>query len=290
LWSKQCRNAPTHRWLLNGRCAPGLIMKGAQPQLSSNVALVTGAGAGTGREYAKLLLADGMKVIAVSLLKDELDDLACELDPGGEKLIIKQADLSQSDSAEELLQWCDARGYEVDVLINNAGFAVYGEPTQVELDRVEMMIGLNVVTALKLSVLFGRRMIKRRNGKILIMGSTAGFAPTPRLGAYCATKAFTNVFGWALAAELRAAGVGVTVVTPGSFTSKFASTAEVRDNSLLGKIYAHERLDAAKVAHKGYLAMRNGHPSVTVGLSGHIAKIVGRLLPPALAARVFHTM
>lgn len=152
-------------------------------------------------------------MIAVSLLADELDALRRDLDPGGGRLTIKQADLSLPRAAEDLIQWCDDENFDVDILINNAGFAIYGEPTQVDLDRIETMIGLNVVTALKLSVLFGRRMKARRSGKILVMGSTAGMVPTARLAAYCASKAFINCFGWSLAAELRRAGVDVTVVT-----------------------------------------------------------------------------
>ncbi|MGZ5364957.1 MAG: SDR family NAD(P)-dependent oxidoreductase, partial [Mycobacterium sp.] len=136
-------------------------MIGKNAMVANRVALVTGAGAGTGREYTKLLLNDGARVIAVSLLADELDSLQTDLDPHGGRLTIKQADLSLPHAAEDLVKWCDERGFDIDVLINNAGFAIYGEPTQVDLDRVETMIGLNVVTTLKLSVLFGRRMKAR---------------------------------------------------------------------------------------------------------------------------------
>ncbi|WP_161976532.1 SDR family oxidoreductase [Mycolicibacterium sp. CH28] len=256
--------------------------------MSTEIALVTGAGSGTGREYTRLLLAEGSAtVVAVSLLADELASLQAELDPDGQRLVIRQADLSRPRAAEDLVQWCDDQGFEVGTLVNNAGFAVYGAPTEVDLERVETMIGLNVVTTLKLAVLVGRRMKRRGTGRILIMGSTAGLAPTPRLGAYCATKAFTNSFGWSLASELRRSGVQVTVVTPGSFNSKFAATAEVTHNSLLGRLYAHERLDATTVAQRGYTALRRGRSSVTVGFSGYLVSAVSRLLPPAITARTF---
>jgi short-subunit dehydrogenase len=258
--------------------------------MPNETAVVTGAGAGTGREFTKLLLADGAIVIAVSLLSEELDALTRELDPGQGRLVTKQADLSESNAAEDLLTWCDEQGYDVDVLINNAGFAIYGEPTEVDMSRVETMIALNVVTCLKMSVLFARRMKQRGSGKILVMGSTAGIAPTPRLGAYCATKAFTNSASWSLGAELRGTGVDVTVVTPGSFRSNFAGTANVRDTSLLGKVYRRERLDASGVARRAYSAMRKGRATVTVGRSGQLAKVLGRVLPPVFVARVMHAM
>jgi uncharacterized protein len=158
--------------------------------MTIETALVTGAGAGTGREYVRMLLADGAKVLAVSLLKDELDDLVAASDPADGRLVVKQADLSEPDAAEQLIEWCDEQGYVVDTLINNAGFAIYGLPSEVDLERVETMIGLNVTTCTKLSVLFARQMKQRGRGRILVMGSTAGMAPTPRLGAYCATKAY----------------------------------------------------------------------------------------------------
>lgn len=253
-------------------------------------ALVTGAGAGTGREYVRMLLADGAKVLAVSLLKDELDDLAVACDPGDGRLVIKQADLSEPDAAERLIEWCHEEGHIVDTLINNAGFAVYGMPSEVDVERVESMIALNVTTATKLSMLFARQMKQRHRGRILVMGSTAGFAPTPRLGAYCATKAYTNSFTWSLGAELRGTGVTVTCVTPGSFKSKFSSTANVSGNGLLAKIYARENLDATGVARAGYAAMRKGRPTVTVGLAGQVAKLISRVLPPTVLARLFGAM
>jgi uncharacterized protein len=253
-------------------------------------ALVTGAGAGTGREYVRMLLADGARVLAVSLLKNELDDLAIACDAGDGRLIIKQADLSEPDAAERLVEWCHEEGHVVDTLINNAGFAVYGMPSEVDLERVESMIALNVTTCTKLSVLFARQMKQRRRGRILVMGSTAGFAPTPRLGAYCATKAYTNSFAWSLGAELRGTGVTITCVTPGVFQSKFASTAKVSGSGLLTKIYAREKLDAAGVARAGYAAMRTGRPWVTVGSAGQLAKVISRVLPPPLTARLLGAM
>lgn len=259
----------------------------------NETALVTGAGAGTGREYVRLLLADGATVLAVSLLKNELDDLVADLDPGDGRLVVHQADLSEPDAAERLLAWCDENRHRVDTLVNNAGFAAYGNPTEVDLTKVETMLNLNVLTSTKLSVLFGRRMKQRGAGAILVMGSTAGFAPTVRLGAYCASKAFTNTFAFSLGAELRGSGVTVTCVTPGSFRSNFATTADVSGfagRSGLKKIYEKEKLDAPAVALAGYRAMRAGKAVVTVGSKGHAAKILGRVMSPVFMARMSRSL
>src|SRR5258708_3097763 len=134
---------------------------------TTRTALVTGAGAGTGREYVRLLLADRVRVLAVSLLDDELRTLQSELHPNGERLVLKQADLAEPDSAEKLLSWCDEHGYQVDTLINNAGFAAYGTPTEIDLHKLQRMLMLNVVTSTKLSMVFGQRMKQRGCGRIL---------------------------------------------------------------------------------------------------------------------------
>jgi uncharacterized protein len=252
------------------------------------IALVTGAGAGTGREYVRLLLADRVKVIAVSLLDDELRALRDEFDPTGDRLVVKQADLAEPDSAEKLLAWCDEHGYQVDTLINNAGFAAYGSPTEIDLSKLERMLTLNVVTSTKLSMIFGRRMKERGSGRILVMGSSAGYSPTVRFAAYGASKAYTNTFSLALGAELEQSGVRVTCVAPGSFRSNFAATADVtgfHGKSMMKRIYEREKLDAPAVALAGYRALQKGKPMVTVGSKGLAAKVLARALSPVFMAR-----
>lgn len=252
-------------------------------------ALVTGAGAGTGKEFVRLLLADGACVVAVSLLKDELDALMEEMDPGDGRLLLKQADLAEPDAAERLLEWCDEKGLVIDTLFNNAGFAVYGEPTEVDLTKVEKMIMLNVVGSTKISTVFARRMQQRGSGRILVMGSTAAHVPTVRFAAYSASKAFTNTYTHGLAAALRGTGVTVTLVAPGSFKSNFAAAADIESSAagIMRRMYESEKLDSPTVARAGYRALRRGRPAVTVGTKGYGVKIVGRLFSPVFLARTF---
>lgn len=254
----------------------------------TGIALVTGAGAGTGREYVRLLIADGFTVIAVSLLDDELRSLRDEFDSIGDRLILKQADLAEPEAAEKLLAWCDEHAYQVSTLINNAGFAAYGLPTDIDLTKLERMLMLNVVTSTKLSMVFGRRMKERGSGRILVMGSSAGYSPTVRFAAYGASKAYTNTFTIALGAELEKSGVTVTCVAPGSFRSNFAATADV--NGFSGRsgmkwIYETEKLDAPTVAAAGYRAMGKGKALITVGSKGVAAKVLARAFSPVFMAR-----
>ncbi|BBX65184.1 short-chain dehydrogenase [Mycobacterium saskatchewanense] len=254
----------------------------------ADVALVTGAGAGAGREYVRLLLADGYRVLAVSLLDEELQALADDLDPGDGRLVTQQADLCEQHAAEKLMAWCDSQGHQVDILINNAGFAAYGAPCEIDLSKVERMLMLNVVTSTKLSMLFGERMKQRGRGRILMMGSSAGFSPTVKFAAYGASKGFINTFAVALGAELKHYGVQVTNVAPGSFQSKFAATADIagyRGSSLMKRIYETEKLDARAVAEAGYRALMGGKPTVTVGAKAAAAKVMARVFSPVFLAR-----
>lgn len=150
------------------------------------------------------------------------------------------------------------------------------------------MLLLNVVTSTKLSMIFGRRMKERGSGRILVMGSSAGFSPTVRFAAYGASKAYTNTFSLALGAELEQSGVSVTCVAPGSFQSNFAATADVtgfQGKSMMKRIYEKEKLDAPAVARAGYRALRKGKPMVIVGSKGVAAQVLARALSPVFMAR-----
>jgi uncharacterized protein len=131
-------------------------------------------------------------------------------------------------------------------------------------------------------------MKERRTGRILVMGSSAGFSPTVRFAAYGASKAYTNTFTLALGAELEQSGVTVTCVAPGSFQSKFAATADVaafQGKSVMKRIYASEKLDAPAVARAGYRALHKGKPMVIVGSKGVAAKVFARAFSPVFMAR-----
>jgi len=162
--------------------------------------LITGAGSGIGKEFAKLFLADGSRVLAVSLLDSELETLVAELDPTGTSLTTLQMDLAEPTAAASLMTWCDDNDWVPHTLINNAGFACYGDVVELDANRVAQMLALNIVTLTMTSTLFGRAMKSRGHGAILNVGSTAGMIPTPRIAAYGASKSYVNTFTYALAA------------------------------------------------------------------------------------------
>jgi short-subunit dehydrogenase len=256
--------------------------------------IVTGAGSGIGKSFTRLFLADGAHVLAVSLVPDELDRLREEMAGVGGTLVTHVQDLSVPGAAEALLAHCDAQGWQIDTLVNNAGFATFGDVVETDLSRIETMLRLNVMTVTALSSLFGARMRTRGRGNILNVGSTAGMVPAVRFAAYGATKAYVNAFTVALREEMRPHGVAVTCLAPGPVQTKFAEAAEIDrfdGTSMLKKWFASGRGSTAEdVARAGYDGMRDGKAMVLAGTGSGLAALARHLVPQSLLPRLMKNM
>ncbi len=242
--------------------------------------VVTGAGSGIGKEFTKLYLEDGSTVLAVSLVQAELDQLCEDFRFGGQRLQTLQMDLSKPDAAAALLQWCQENDWFPDTLINNAGFACFGEAVDLATERVANMLELNVITLTMTSMLFGRQMKERGHGAILNVGSTAGMVPSTRMAAYCGSKSYVNTFTYALAAELKPHGVTVTCLTPGATQTKFAQAGGIdtfTGKSLLHNMFAKNKAGSpAKVARGGYDALAARKRQALVGTGSKLAAVLSR--------------
>lgn len=244
--------------------------------------IITGAGSGIGKEFTKLFLADGSRVLAVSLLQDELDQLDDEFRSGAGRLQTLAMDLSKPDAAQALLRWCDDNDWLPDTLINNAGFACFGDSADLAPERVANMLELNVVTLTMTSMLFGRQMKERGHGAILNVGSTAGMLPAVRMASYCGSKSYVNTFTYALAAELKPYGVTVTCLTPGATQTKFAHAGGI--DTFKGKSILHNMFDKnkagspAEVARAGYDALAAGKVHALVGKGAMLAAVASRVI------------
>ena len=242
--------------------------------------LVTGAGSGIGKEFTKLYLEDGSCVLAVSLVQAELDQLGRDFAFGVERLETLQMDLSKADAAAALLQWCQENDWFPDILINNAGFACFGDAVDLAPERVANMLELNVITLTMTSMLFGREMKERRCGAILNVGSTAGMVPSTRFASYGGSKSYVNTFTYALAAELKPYGVTVTCLTPGATQTKFAQAGGI--DTFGGKSMLHNMFEKNKagspavVARGGYEALAAGKRQALVGKGSRLAAILSR--------------
>ena len=218
----------------------------------TNTALITGASAGLGREFAKFHARQGGDLILTGRRADALEALKAEIKSAHN---IKVTTIAQDlASAENALQLYGAlKSARVDILINNAGFGGRGEFLERDLAEDLEMIELNVSALVTLCHCIGQDMVRQGGGKILNVSSTASYMPGPLQATYFATKAFVSSFSQALADELREAGVTVTALEPGYVETEFAARADL-DGTPLTKNGA----TAASVAAFGYKAMLGG--------------------------------
>ena len=242
-------------------------------------ALVTGASAGLGRDYARLFAADGHDVVLVARRRERLEELAREIGgKSGVQAHVLPLDLGDREAPRRCVEELRARGLAIDFLVNNAGLGTNGAFAESDPAKQLEMIQVNVTTLVELTRLLLPDMIARKRGRVLNVGSTAGFQAGPFMAVYYASKAFVNSFSEALAYELDGTGVTVTVSCPGATETEFAGHAG-NDSSLLFKLGA---ADSMSVAREGYAAMMAGRRMVVHGVTNKLGVQALRVSPRAL--------
>jgi hypothetical protein len=167
----------------------------------------------------------------------------------------------------------------VEFLVNNAGFGTTGAFATADVGRELAMVAVNVTTLVHLTRLLLPAMIERRSGRILNLGSTAGFLPGPFMAGYYASKAFVNSFTQALAYELRGTGVTATVSCPGATATEFSRVAG-NDKS---RLFQAAAMAAPEVAADAYRAMMRGRPMSVAGVRNKLAMQSLRFAPRSMA-------
>ena len=246
-------------------------------------ALITGASAGLGLEYARLFAADKHDLVLVARRKERLDALAAELAAAhGVKVHVVTADLMEPAAPQQIVDAVAALGVEVESLVNNAGFGTNGPFWELDPAKERGMIEVNVTALVALTRAFLPGMVQRKRGRVLNIGSTAGFQPGPYMAGYYASKAFVNSFTEGLAYELRGTGVTATVSCPGATATEFALVA----GNEKSKLFKMGAMTAAEVAADGYRAMMAGRPMVVHGLKNKLSAWSVRLSPRALVTAI----
>jgi short-subunit dehydrogenase len=239
------------------------------------VTLITGASAGIGTELARVFASNGHRVVLVARRADRLAKLADEIVAGGGSApIVIPCDLEQTDAGEKIAQVLAAAGVEVEYLVNNAGFGLFGNA--IELDRAGQLgiIDVNIRALTDLSLRFSGHLIRHRGG-ILNIGSIAGFLPGPGMAVYYASKAYVLSFSEALRAELGPRGVRVTTLCPGPVPSEF----QVRAGFEPGFDSAILNISAANVARTGYRGLMANRRAVLPGFGIKMVPFLLRLFP-----------
>src|SRR5213083_2027753 len=191
-------------------------------------ALITGASAGIGCEFARQLAGRARSMILVARREDRLVELADELqrEHPNLRIHIRKVDLADLAELQDLLQWLDREKLGVDLLINNAGLGDSGPFAKSDPVRNNEMTLVNVTALTSLTRHLLPQMIAKRRGGILNVSSSAGFLPIPGSAVYAATKAYVTSLSEALRAELRGTGVSVCALCPGPVHTEFQEVAK----------------------------------------------------------------
>jgi uncharacterized protein len=252
--------------------------------MTRKVALITGASAGLGEQFAQLFARDGHDVILVARNAARLEALASKLEQEHKvKAHVLAADLARPEEPQRIFNEVRSRQLEVEFLVNNAGFGTSGIFLDQEVTREAEIVEVNCTALLKLTHLFARPMRERRSGRILNVASTAAFQPGPFMTTYYATKAFVLHFSEALSHELKGTGVTVTCHCPGPTHTEFALRAGNEKSRLFKQGVIATASDAAADA---YAAMMKGRVLAIHGFLNWFGVMVVRLSPRAMVRSI----
>ncbi len=227
-----------------------------------NVALITGASSGIGKELATIHAENGNDIVAVASNLSRLQDLRDELDAEyGVNVIIIAQDLTEEGAAKAVFGAVQEAGIEIEYLMNNAGFGGHGKFHERDWEQDARMIQLNVVVLTELTRLFLPIFVERKHGRILNTSSTASLVPGPLQAVYYATKAYVTSFSNALAGELHDSPVTVTNLMPGATNTGFVTSSGLEGTDMFSDLGSPVR-----VAKAGYDAMMRGEIDVVSGL------------------------
>jgi len=224
-------------------------------QVKNPTALITGASSGIGMALCEEFAKDGYDLILAARSVDKMQAHASALHARhGVQVTVIGADLESASGAQQLHAQVKQKGITLDALVNNAGYAIFGEFKDTDLSSTLGMMQLNMNTVVVLTKLFLPDLIATK-GRLLNVASTAAFQPGPLMAVYYATKAFVLYFSEAIACELEGSGVTVTALCPGPTASGFQDKAAMQSSGLV----KNKKLPTSEsVAASGYRAMKRG--------------------------------
>jgi short-subunit dehydrogenase len=246
---------------------------------NGQTALVTGASYGIGLDLAECFAKDGYNLIltarSAEALKKEADRLAAQYKITATPIAL---DLGTHGGGTKLAQEIAAKGLNVDVLVNNAGYGIAGAMDGSKADEQLGMVDLNVRALLELTQIYWPSMLKNKRGGVLNVASTAAFQPGPLMATYYASKAFVLSFSEALWKEAEGTGVHVSCLCPGPTTSKFRERAGTGKTRLSN---AGAPMPSMTVAKQGYRGFQKNTRVVITGLRNRILAGATAYLPRA---------
>lgn len=246
-------------------------------------ALITGASAGIGREFARQLAGRATSLVLVARRGQRLEELRVELANRAPALNVhvRVVDLAERSQIDGLTDWLAQSKIDIDLLINNAGLGDYGPVATSDPDRDNRMIQVNIAALTLLTRNLLPPMIAVKRGTILNVSSSAGFLPIPGMGIYAATKAYVNSFSEALRIELRGSGVSVTALCPGPVRTEFGEAAK-RPGREPERGPELVYVSVERVVAEALAAVESDRPLIIPGLFMKLGMLVARLTPMSI--------
>lgn len=247
-------------------------------------AIITGASSGIGFALANVFARHEHDLVLVARNAERLDGAKAQLEKRyGILAHIVTADLTKRFAPAEIFQATQSAGVQIDVLVNNAGFAEYGSFHEVDRECELDTIALNITALTELTHLFLQTMIRRREGKILNIASTAAFQPGPLMAVYYASKSYVLSFSEAIRNEVHHLGIDVTALCPGPTKTEFF---EKQPKLLESRLLSGGTMSPEDVAEIGYKGLMRGKAIVIPGARNKILAWSTRFAPRSLAVKI----
>lgn len=221
--------------------------------MKKSIALITGASGGIGTALAEVFARNGYDLVLTARRRDKMETLAATLQKTyGVAVEIVEADLHRPDAPQMIYDTLREKGIEVEILVNNAGYGLWGRFDRLGEAEQIAMVQLNIAALTALTHRFVQDMLKRKSGRILNVASTAAFQAGPQMAVYYATKSFVLSFSEALAFELKPEGIAVTCLCPGPTHTGFAQHAGTGGTRAFHLLSG---MSAMRVAELGFKAL-----------------------------------
>ncbi len=247
---------------------------------SRQLAIVTGASSGIGRELAKVCACEGFDLL-IAADEPEIEAAAAEIRALGARVDTVLADLSTIEGVDRLVDAAQQFGRPVDALLANAGRGLGHGFLDQDFAKARHVIETNITGTVYLVHRIGNDMRRRNAGRIMIVGSIAGYVPGSFQAVYSGTKAFVDSFSFALREELRGTGITVTCLMPGATETRFHERADMLDTG----VGAAKKASAAGVARTGFDAMMRGDGDIVSGFKNRLQAAVAQMIPAGFLAR-----
>ena len=245
--------------------------------------LITGGTEGIGLELARLFATDKHNLIIIARNQDKLEDIKIKFEKEYRITVeIIQTDLCVDKFCEKIIKIVEEKNFVVDTLINNAGIGSFGSFSEAEDGFEEKLININIIALTTLTKYFVKGMIKRGEGGILNVASTAAFIGGPKMSMYYSSKAYVLSLTEALHDEVENLGIRVSCLCPGPVKTSFQEKAGINKSEKAKKYL----MDASKVAEEAYLGFIKGKAIIIPGYKNKLLTLGNKLIPRALSRKI----